>query len=604
MNKEYAVVAEDVRFTYVSDDGMGNVTKKPALNGATLSVEAGSYVAVLGSNGSGKSTLAKIMDILETPEEGNVVVLGRTASDKENFWKIRENCAVVFQNPDNQIVGTTVEEDVAFGPENLGIPLPRLREIVDSSLEAVGLKELSKRLTSELSGGQKQKLAIAGALAMEPKVLILDEATAMLDPVSREEFLSVVEDLRKKRGMTVITITHDMTEAERCEYVFVMEKGRVIASGTPREIFTKEELLLNTGLELPVNSAMTTEIAKITGDIVTSSDIGDDDACADSICCMLVNAPEDLVVPEGRKASSGKDIREAIIEIDSLSYSYDYGKTYAINDINMQIYKGEVLGLVGKSGCGKTTLITHLNGLLRPTSGLVRVCTPGGSFLTSDRKHLKDIRECVGLVFQYPEYQLFEETVYKDVAYGLRKEDLTEEEKRSRVEEALRLVGLDASFMDQSPFELSGGQKRRVAMAGVLVMRPKVLVLDEPASGLDPRGKREMRALIEELRAKGHTIIIVSHNMDEVSWICDRICCLKEGRIRALKTPEELFSDRSVTGNIGIMRPLLYEFSDSVKSKIAKRLPGIVFENTRNNIKDEAASLAGCVMRYRREHHA
>ncbi|HAW15220.1 MAG TPA: hypothetical protein DCW41_00750 [Clostridiales bacterium] len=141
-------------------------------------------------------------------------------------------------------------------------------------------------------------------------------------------------------------------------------------------------------------------------------------------------------------------------------------------------------------------------------------------------------------------------------------------------------------------------------MAGVLVMRPKVLVLDEPASGLDPRGKREMRALIEELRAKGHTIIIVSHNMDEVSWICDRICCLKEGRIRALKTPEELFSDRSVTGNIGIMRPLLYEFSDRVKSKIAKRLPGIVFENTRNNIKDEAASLAGCVLRYRREHHA
>jgi len=208
-----AVIVRNVTFAYKNEEG--EMTPDKALNGISLDIKAGSYCAVLGPNGSGKSTLAKIIDVLETPDEGGVVVLGVVPDDEDKCYEIRENCSYVFQNPDNQIVGTVVEEDVAFGPENLGVPLPELRERVDAALKYTGLYDLKDREAATLSGGQKQKLAIAGALAMDPKILILDESTAMLDPVSRDEFLDLVERLNRDKGITVITITHDMNEAAR-----------------------------------------------------------------------------------------------------------------------------------------------------------------------------------------------------------------------------------------------------------------------------------------------------------------------------------------------------------------------------------------------------
>ena len=211
--KEKAVSVSSVTFRYNVEDPEGQSAVKCALNGISLDIEKGSYVAILGPNGSGKSTLAKIIDLLEMPSEGTVTVLGINGKDEEHFWDIRENCSYVFQNPDNQIVGTIAEEDVAFGPENLGIKNPELRNRVDRALEYVGLTKYAKHQAAHLSGGQKQKLAIAGALAMEPQVLILDESTAMLDPISRNEFLDIVERLHAEKGVTVITITHDMTEA-------------------------------------------------------------------------------------------------------------------------------------------------------------------------------------------------------------------------------------------------------------------------------------------------------------------------------------------------------------------------------------------------------
>ena len=204
---------KDVVFSYdISDDASGKAPRR-ALDGISVTIEKGSYTAILGSNGSGKSTLAKIIDILEVPDSGKVVIFGKDAGDDDKFWEIREHCCCVFQNPDNQIVGTMIEEDVAFGPENLGIPNPELRERVDQALKDVGLYEFRHKETMALSGGQKQKLAIAGALAMKPDILILDEATAMLDPSSRDDFLELVERMRVEKGLTLITITHDMTEA-------------------------------------------------------------------------------------------------------------------------------------------------------------------------------------------------------------------------------------------------------------------------------------------------------------------------------------------------------------------------------------------------------
>ena len=597
------VEATGVHYTYVSDDGMGNVTRKHALKGADLQVKEGSYVAVLGPNGSGKSTFAKVIDILEVPDEGRVAVFGYDTKDREHFWEIRENCACVFQNPDNQIVGTTVEEDVAFGPENLGVPLPELREVVDDSLKAVGLYDLSRRMTTELSGGQKQKLAIAGALAMRPKILILDEATAMLDPLSREEFLQTVERLRTERNMTVITITHDMTEAQRCEKVFIMEGGVVVRSGTPGEVFADKETVMKSGLELPVNCDLVSAIADITGSDVKPSDLKDDHTCSAAISRMLTGITSQITVPplSGHDAPpSGK----TVLEVSSLSYSYDNGKNFAINDMDLDIYEGEVLGIVGKSGCGKTTLITHLNGLMHPQEGDVRVFCSGNTLSTRNRKQLKDIREKVGLVFQYPEYQLFEETVLRDVAYGIRKENLSDEEKKDRVVEVLKMVGLSEEFLEMSPFELSGGQKRRVAIAGVLVMRPEILVLDEPASGLDPAGRREMFKMIHNLKAHGTTVIIVTHNMDEAATHADRICCLGGGKMLAIDKPEVLFADYRKCKESGIDIPRITSFARNVRHLLRDELPGLEVKGISFDPKESAKILIKAVSEYKGDCHA
>jgi len=361
-----AISVKNVSFAYKTDEGQSLEVK--ALDNISLDVKSGAYCAVLGPNGSGKSTLAKLIDVLELPDEGTVCVLGNTASDESDIYAIRERCSYVFQNPDNQIVGTIVEEDVAFGPENLGIPNPELRERVDEALKYVGLYDLRKREAASLSGGQKQKLAIAGALAMRPEVLILDESTAMLDPVSRDEFLELVEKMNREKGITVLTITHDMNEAARCQRIFVVKEGKVAMEGTPSEIFSKPDVIREAGLELPADIGLVYELAKSSCKVIREDDIKDKDA---RIASAVRYAREAKEVPKVKQLKKHENTRK-ILEVSDLSYSYDGGKTYAIEHMDLDVYQGEILAVVGKSGCGKTTFISHLNGIVRPQSGEIR----------------------------------------------------------------------------------------------------------------------------------------------------------------------------------------------------------------------------------------
>lgn len=588
------IIIEDVSFSYENADENSGKAPRLALDGISASIEKGSYTAILGSNGSGKSTLAKIIDILEVPDSGRVVIFGKDTSNDELFWQIREHCCCVFQNPDNQIVGTMVEEDVAFGPENLGIPNPELRELVDQALKDVGLYELKDRETTALSGGQKQKLAIAGALAMKPDILILDEATAMLDPTSRDDFLSVVERMRVEKNLTLITITHDMTEALRCDKLIIINKGKVALEGTPEEIFMSEDLW-QYGLKRPVKFNFAFEIAKLCGCKLTKEDLKSDEALTESLVKMLktpgLKAPEALVSDKGDEEN-----REIIMSVKGLSHSYDGNNTKAIDNINLDIRKGEVLGIVGESGCGKTTLITHMNAIVRPQEGEVVIHTEDGDLFCSNKKDTMKIRQNVGLVFQYPEYQLFEETVYKDISYGLKKMNVSQEEQKALIKEAADKVGLTDRELDASPFELSGGQKRRAAMAGVLVMKPKILVLDEPASGLDPRGRQEMFAIIKGLKESGTTIILVSHNMDEAAVNCDRICLIDNGKIQAVGTPKELFAmDRA--DELNVQRPRITRFSAVLKEKLEKVFTGIEFNEMDFVPEKEAEAIVRAVVK-------
>ena len=585
------IVVKDVSFSYDIMDENEHIAPRLALDGINVSIEKGSYTAILGSNGSGKSTLAKIIDILEVPDSGKVVIFGKDAGNDDLFWDIRSHCCVVFQNPDNQIVGTMIEEDVAFGPENLGIPNPELRERVDQALKDVGLYELRNREATALSGGQKQKLAIAGALAMHPDILILDEATAMLDPSSRDDFLALVEKMRMDKGLTLITITHDMTEALRCDKIIVVDKGKAVLEGAPEEIFMLDNLW-DYGLKRPVKFNFAFEIAKLTGSELTKEDLVSDDALLSAIEKML--AKPDIKTPEAALEDKRLDEAEIIMSVKDLSYTYDGSDVKAIENINLDIRKGEVLGLVGESGCGKTTLISHMNAIFRPKEGDVIIHTKDGDLSCKNKKDTMKIRQNVGLVFQYPEYQLFEETVFKDIGYGLKKMKVSKEEAAVRIRDAAYLVGLTDKELSSSPFELSGGQKRRAAMAGVLVMKPGILVLDEPASGLDPKGRQEMFKIIKDLRDSGTTIILVSHNMDEAAKNCDRICVIDRGKIKAVGTPEELFENNRAE-ELGIQIPRITRFSGLLRARLEKKYPGITFDSVNFNPEKEAAAIVRAV---------
>lgn len=257
------IKTEHLVFEYDKLDEMGNVVgKHRAIDGVNLNIEEGQFIAILGHNGSGKSTLAKHINAILTSTEGTMWVDGKDTKDLDKLWEIRQSAGMVFQNPDNQIIGTVVEEDVGFGPENLGVPTEEIWQRVDKSLHAVGMTEYRHHSPNKLSGGQKQRVAIAGVIAMCPKCIVLDEPTAMLDPIGRKEVLHTVEELRKREKVTVILITHYMEEVIEADRVFVMEQGRIVMNGTPREIFSQVDELKKYRLDVPQVTMLAHELRK------------------------------------------------------------------------------------------------------------------------------------------------------------------------------------------------------------------------------------------------------------------------------------------------------------------------------------------------------
>ncbi len=555
------VKAEELLFSYSTNSGKNVV----AVDHASFSVNKGEYVAILGRNGSGKSTLAKMVDLLEVPDKGKLSVFELAADQDENFWKIRTHCGMVFQNPDNQIVGTTVEEDVAFGPENLSVPLPELAQRVEKALGYVGLLEKADKQPSSLSGGQKQKLAIAGVLAMQPQLLILDESTSMLDPKARDEFLHLVKRMREDKGITVLHITHDMHEAYLADRVIVLEKGKIRLNGTPSEVFSQVDTIRSLGLELPKWAELLCEVARLCGEVPDTSDFTSEENAIRKIREILKTGKPD---PSKRGVRQSHEVSgQIILKTTSLSHSYDKKESKALSDVSFDVKKGEIVAVIGHSGSGKTTLISHLNGILRPLEGKVEVWNEEEKkYISTDKNsEIKSIRKHVGLLFQYPEYQLFEETVEKDIQFGPKKMGYDEKECDRLMRESLPLVGLSEDILKRSPFELSGGQKRRVAFAGILAMNPDVLILDEPAAGLDPAGQKEIFGYIETLRSRGKSIVLVSHDMDEAARIADRILVLKKGKQEFFGTPKKLFSKETDFFAMRLDRPCLMQTMEKLK---------------------------------------
>ncbi len=553
-----AVEISSVSFSYGSN-------RKKALNNLNLSINSGEFVTILGHNGSGKSTLAKLINGLLLPTEGEVKVFGLSSSEKKNLAEIRKNAGMVFQNPDNQAVATIVEDDIAFGPENLGLPREEIASRIDFALKVTEMESFRKKTFSRLSGGQKQRIAIAGILAMKPQILILDESTSMLDPKGRKEVLAVAEKLRREENMTIISITHYMDEAINSDKVVVLSQGEIIKVGTPQEVFADKPILDRAGLTT-TRSAMLSQSLAYNGLNIP--------------LCYKAEMLKESLLPLIENGSYKQDYisfaeecnrakGEKVISCKNLSFVYNPKSKFssvALDKVNLDICQGEFIGVIGHTGSGKSTFIQHINRLIAVQSGDLTVdgidlSPKGRKQKKAIKTRLQALRQKVGMVFQYPENQLFAETVFADVSFGIKNfmPKVDQATTEIMVKTALERVGLDyQEIKDKSPFELSGGQKRRVAIAGVIVTNPEILILDEPLAGLDPQGKTELMALLKNLFGTAiKTIILISHDMDEVCESCSRIIVFDNGKIALDDTPKKVFSQVEVLKSLRLDSPLV-----------------------------------------------
>ena len=564
------IKASKMGFNYIkySDDDTDPEAVR-AIENIDLKIEAGQFIAILGHNGSGKSTLAKHINALLQPTSGTMWIDGVDTSEEEDLWKVRQKAGMVFQNPDNQIIGTVVEEDVGFGPENLGIKTEDIWKRVEDSLTKVGMLGFREKSPNRLSGGQKQRVAIAGVVAMHPECIVLDEPTAMLDPNGRREVLEVVRELNRKEGVTVILITHYMEEVIFADKVYVMDQGSIVLQGSPREIFSQVDILKSYCLDVP-------EVTDLAHSLkMRGVDIADGVLTTDELVTALEKTGKRItgtgaVVLPGRTTPPVPVVLsgEPLLELKDICYTYGKDTVYevkALDHVSLKIHAGEFIGLIGHTGSGKSTLVQLLNGLIEPTSGQVLW---QGTDIRSDGFDLRGLRTKVGLVFQYPEHQLFETDVLKDVCFGPKNEGLNQEQAEERAKHALSHVGVPESLYKESPFELSGGQKRRVAIAGVLAMDPKVLILDEPTAGLDPHGRDEILDRIKYLQVKrGITIVLVTHSMEDAAKYADRLIAMDDGHVVFDDAPCKVFPHYKELEKMGLAAPQITYILHGLKDR-------------------------------------
>ena len=596
---------KDCTYEYVRRDENDEVVEKlSAISHLNFTIEEGSFVCVLGHNGSGKSTLAKLFNALQIPTEGCVIISGMDSREEANVFPIREKVGMVFQNPDNQIIASVVEEDVGFGPENIGIPTEEIWKRVADALDAVNMEAYRLKSPNHLSGGQKQRVAIAGTLAMEPKTIVLDEPTAMLDPSGRAEVIRSIRELNQKKGITIILITHYMEETVDADRIILMDQGKLVLDGTPKEIFSKVEELKSLRMDVPLITELAHEL-RLSGMPISEGILKEEELVEELLAIFgkdsfgeeeAASQAPTLSLEETENEKDKEKEKDFILKVENLSCIYQKGtamESYALKDIHLSIKRGSFSALIGHTGSGKSTLLQHFNGLIKPEEGEISVhFRKNPALILQDKGFLfwkgkkrkvekegvlsfreegfdfQGLRFKVGLVFQYPEYQLFEETVFEDVLFGPKNQGLSLEEARKEAEEALRSMGVEEALWQKSPFELSGGQKRRVAIAGVLAMEPELLILDEPTAGLDPAGREELFQVIAHLQERyAMTILLVSHSMDDVARYAEEVFVLNQGECIRQGSPEEVFSHKKEMEELGLGLPQIRAFLYSLEEK-------------------------------------
>jgi energy-coupling factor transport system ATP-binding protein len=527
--------------------------KRWALQGVNLQIQRGEFVVVMGPSEAGKSTLSECLNGL-VPHffrgrfRGVVRILGLNTRE-HTVAEMAEHVGLVFQDFESQLFSTNVALEVAFGPENLAVPWEEMHERVCRSLALVGLQGLEQRAPATLSGGQKQKLAIASVLAMEPKVLCMDEPTTDLDPVSKLGIFAIADELRRRHDITLIVVEHETEEALKAERLILMKEGMVLRDRPAPEVLREVELMESIGVrplqvpqffhslgapELPLTiEEGAAEFRRRNWRI--------DEEAYRALC--------------ERDEQRQRSYAEPFIQVEGLSYSYA-GQVEALRGIDLEIRRGEFLAIVGQNGSGKTTLVKHFNGLLIPGEGRVLV---GGE--DTHAQGVYRLGQKVAYVFQNPDHQIFSDTVFNEVAFSPRIRGCSEHEVHERVKEALEAVAL-VGMEEEDPFSLTKGGRQRVAVASVLSARPEVIILDEPTTGLDYAEQRSMMELVGRLNRQGHTIIFVTHSMWVVAEYAHRVIVLKDGQILVQGSTREVFAQEEKLLETYLQPPQIVSYSN------------------------------------------
>lgn len=478
--KDNAVSLQKVRFSY--DGG-----KTWILDGIDLEIAYGQRIAIIGKNGSGKSTLAKIIAGLSSPDSGIVTLCGIKVFEANNvdskaYQKARESIGALFQSPEDQIVTTVVEDDVAFGLENLCASKEFMKQNISNALRAVNMENHRFSDPSNMSGGQQQRVAIASSIATKSKLLVLDEPTSMLDSCAKEDVNKLFNKLQTS-GTTIVQVTHKISECKNADRILMLENGKLrdVSLLELDEFFTEKSPAV-------IESKSMTENAK--------------------------------------KSNTA-------IEISNLNVSYTNSQSPIIRDYSLSVKSGEIVAIMGKNGCGKSTLAKAICALIKYDSG--SICVNGIKISEKTSKsQMREIRKNIGYVMQLPEQQLFAQTVFEDVAYGPKNFGLEGRELHSRVLNALKSLHIE-HLAQKSPFELSGGQQRLAAIAGVLACNPKILVLDEPTAGLDFEYAKIVLKILSDLHNKGITIIVITHDLNEAKSLGARIVTLESRKKKEIQ---------------------------------------------------------------------
>ena len=561
---------DDVSFSYGHE-------AQNALDHVSLAIEKGEFVGVIGPSGAGKSTLAAVMSGA-IPHHYTGQLFGATLVDDRDTCEITLTdisrvVGSVLQDIDAQMVAPIVEDEMLFGLENFGIPHDQIEERISQTLTTVGISDLRHREIATLSGGQKQKVAIAAIIAMAPNVLVLDEPTAALDPASSTLVFDTLRQINREHGITVVVIEQKVALLSKyCSRVLVMADGKLAFDGEPHQVFAHASELRQMGVDSPRVARIANSLAEVgllPSDQAPCLNVSEAHQLISSLLANATSkdAPADVPETSPHIPAVPRGVnQEPVVELTDVTFAYPHGGA-SVSNLNMRVYPGELVGIIGQNGAGKTTLTKLLNGLLHPASGTVRMA----GMNTADVPTSAIAAKCATL-FQNPDRQLCRDTVLDEVAFGLELHGVGTDEARQRARVAAERFGLP---LDESPFSLSRGQRQMVALASVVVLDPQVVLLDEPTSGLDYRECMTVMETVSEMAERGCAVIMVCHDMEVVSDFAQRLVVMADGRILERGDANRIFADDALMRAAYVEPPQVVALSKELARDVSPRFAGI-----------------------------